>query len=106
VGVVNLKNIGNNQAEAGIFIGDTAHLNSIIPILATVSIMEFAFDDLKLKTLKAKIAVNNVKAILFNESIGYIKQEHRLDNDFNYYETNQSLFIEATKNIRNTLDKL
>lgn len=108
IGVVNLKevNFKTKQAEAGIFIGNIEHLNTITPILATITIMEFAFNDLKLETLKAKIAVNNVKAILFNESIGYKKQELQSDDEFHYYETNQQLFSEATKNIRCTLDKL
>lgn len=106
IGVVNLKNIENKNAEAGIFIGEKEHLNSLIPVLATVAIMEFAFEVLQLETLRAKIAVNNLKAVLFNESIGYKKQELQADMDFNYYETNELLFKTAIQNIRSTLDKL
>jgi UDP-4-amino-4,6-dideoxy-N-acetyl-beta-L-altrosamine N-acetyltransferase len=108
VGVVNLKNINTSlvQAEAGIFIGETEYLNTLIPILATITIMEFAFETLQLKTLYAKIASNNVKAILFNESIGYKKKNELLTEVFDYYYTTPILFKEATKNIRETLDKL
>lgn len=108
IGVVNLKEIDwiKKEAEAGIFIGDENYLNSLSPILATICIMEFAFEELKLQSLKAKIAVANLKAILFNESIGYIKDNSQLENDFHYYSTNEKLFISATKNIRSTLDKL
>ncbi len=108
IGIVNLKGINFEtlEAEAGIFIGDEQHLNTLTPILATITIMEFAFNELKLKTLKAQIASSNVKAILFNESIGYKKIETNSESDFQYYTTKKELFIDATKNIRGTLDKL
>ena len=107
IGIVHLKEINwqSKQAEAGIFIGEVAHLNTISPLLATITIMEFAFDILKLEILKAKIASTNYKVILFNESIGYVKAGQQ-NEAFQYYETNQHLFLEATKNIRNTLLKL
>lgn len=108
VGVVNLKDIDWNHqtAEAGIFIGEESYLNTLVPVLATVSVMEYAFGALQLKSLKAKIASDNLKAILFNESIGYQKLEEQASEDFDYYSTNESLFREATKTIRKTLDKL
>ncbi len=108
IGIVNLKEIDwlLNEAEAGIFIGELDYLNTVFPMLATICIMEFAFDELKINTLKAKIASNNVKVILFNESIGYKKCEEQNDINFHYYSTNSDLFKSAIKNIRNTLDKL
>ena len=108
IGVVNLKDIDWNkkEAEAGIFIGDDQYLNTLTPILATISLMEFAFENLKLNSLRAKISSSNVKAILFNESIGYVKNHLQDDNDFHYYSTDENLFKSATKNIRTTLDKL
>lgn len=108
VGLVNLKEIDFTllQAEAGIFIGDAEHLNTLTPLLATIAIMEYAFEELKLKTLRAQIASNNVKAILFNESIGYEKATTQVDEAFQYYFTSENLFKEVTKNIRSTLDKM
>jgi UDP-4-amino-4,6-dideoxy-N-acetyl-beta-L-altrosamine N-acetyltransferase len=108
IGLINLKDIDWEicEAEAGIFIGDTEYLNTLTPVLATICIMEYAFETLRLKTLKAKIATNNLKAILFNENIGYRKQGGHSENNFLYYETNEVLFKECTKNLRKTLDKL
>ncbi len=108
IGVVNLKDIdwAGQTAEAGIFIGDEHYLNSLVPLLATVSIMEYAFESLKLKGLKAKIASANLKAILFNESVGYRKLEEQASEGFAYYGTNEPAFREATKPIRPTLNKL
>ncbi len=108
VGVVNLKDIDWNlkTAEAGIFIGEENYLNTLVPVLATVSMMEYAFEILQLKSLKAKIASDNLKAVLFNESIGYQKLDEPVSEGFDYYSTNEPAFREATKSIRNTLDKL
>lgn len=108
IGVVNLKEISWDIgiAEAGIFIGETEYLNTLSPILATICIMEFAFDILNLKSLVAKIGVSNYTAMLFNEGIGYKKQSQQLDNNFHNYEINSENFLEATKNIRETLNKL
>lgn len=108
IGVVNLKDIDweKKEAEAGIFIGEENYLNTLTPILATISVMEFAFEKLKLTSLKAKIASGNLKATLFNKSIGYLKNEIQPDKDFSYYSTNEKLFKQAIQNIRSTLDKL
>ena len=108
IGVVNLKdiNLEIGTAEAGIFIGEIEHLNTLTPILATICIMEFAFEILSLKWLRAKISSSNVKTILFNESIGYKKKIKESGDDFQYYETNVALFLEATKNIKGILDKM
>lgn len=108
IGLINLKEIDWEQgtAESGIFIGEKEYLNTPVPLLATVSIMEFAFDELQLKILKAKIAVTNLRAILYNEGIGYKKFEVQEDEAFHYYHVNHLQFLEATKNIRSTLNKL
>ena len=108
VGVVNLKDIDWNckTAEAGIFIGEENYLNTLVPVLATVSIMEYAFGTLQLKSLRAKISSGNQKAIQFNENIGYQKLEEQASEGFDYYTTNELSFREATKTIRKTLDKL
>lgn len=107
-GVVNLKDIDwdHRTAEAGIFIGEEPYLNTLLPVLATVAIMEYAFGTLQLKRLKAKIASANLKAIRFNESIGYQKLEEQGNDGFDYYTTDELSFREATRTIRHTLDKL
>lgn len=108
LGVVNLKDIDleAKTAEAGIFIGETEYLNTLTPILATVAIMEFAFEELELKALKAKIARDNEKAILFNKRLGYVKAKEDLESDYEYYTTTQALFKVATESIRPVLQKL
>jgi UDP-4-amino-4,6-dideoxy-N-acetyl-beta-L-altrosamine N-acetyltransferase len=108
IGVVNLKDVDAalKTAEAGIFIGNTDYLDSMIPVLATISLMEFAFDALKLHTLKAKISSANTKVIAFNQSIGYKKSAQQRDHDFQYYTVTHSDFISATQGLRHMLEKI
>lgn len=108
IGLINLKEIDRKQkiAEAGIFIGDTKQLNSLVSIPATIALMEFAFERLKLDKLIAKVAVDNEKAILFNEALGYRPGKLKSTDGFVYYETNQTDFTAATKKFMPIMEKL
>ncbi len=108
IGLINLKEIDweLKTAEAGIFVGNRNFINSSIPVLATITIMEFAFEVLGLKTLKAKIGCANTKVIQFNESIGYKKNEVQTDKKFHYYQVNAKQFYTTTLSMRQTLEKL
>jgi len=107
-GVVNLKDVDVNaaSAEAGIFIGEPELLNTAAPIAATLLIMEFAFDTLKLNSLKAKIGNDNANAIRFNKSLGYVKGQDEGSNGFHYYTVSAQQFEAATRHMRETLAKI
>jgi RimJ/RimL family protein N-acetyltransferase len=108
VGLINLKDIHQHfkTAEAGIFIGDREYADTMIPILATITLMEFAFDSLGIKILKAKMSSTNEKVIEFNKRIGYQREEYQSDNQFHYYQTDRDAFYLATNGIKETLQKL
>ncbi len=101
-GVVNLKNADGVEAEAGIFIGEKKFLNTLVPVAATLVVMEFAFDELGLEKLKAKIAQNNLRAIRFNEALGY-KIRGDESGKFVYYSVTKPGFYEATHKFRDVL---
>lgn len=107
VGLVNLKSINKSSktAETGIFIGDRDYLNTYIPIAATIAIMDYAFDELKLESLLAKIRRQNQKAIVFNEKLGYVFKE-RINSNYDYYQCVKSDFIASTNSLRKSLQKL
>lgn len=107
-GLIHLKelNISESIAEAGIFVGEPQFLNSISPILATICLMEFAFEVLKLKQLKAKIGLTNQRVIKFNESLGYTSTGEKSGNQFAYYSSNQFQFVQSISRLKNLLDKL
>ena len=107
-GLIHLKEINRTEgiAEAGIFIGETQYLNTMYPLLATICLMEFAFDVLKLKQLKAKIGINNQRVIKFNESLGYKASGQKSGDDFMYFLTNKQQFNQSIGVIKNLLEKL
>jgi RimJ/RimL family protein N-acetyltransferase len=108
IGVINLKDIHREKktAEAGIFIGNSNFLNTMVPVLAVISLMDLAFQVLGIKELKAKIQDGNKKVILFNESIGYRRSETGRQTNFNYYSVAVQQYVKATEAMRNMLDKL
>lgn len=108
LGIVNLKKINRIEktAEAGIFIGVVDYLNTVIPFVATIIMMEFAFDVLGLDILKAKIDINNTKALLFNKSLGYTKSCQLCSDGFEYYSVTKKQFLASSSAIINTLNKI
>jgi len=108
VGLINLKDLDLNTrtAEAGIFIGDQNFLNSTVPVLATIILMELAFDTLTLKTLRAKINTNNLSAVKFNTGLGYQMNESSKKEEFQYFESTRPRFVSSTLPLRDMLAKL
>ena len=108
IGLINLKEINCKlkTAEAGIFIGDTSYLNSTVPVVATLTIMDFSFYVLGLKTLRAKMNSKNEKIISFNKALGYQKEPKQRNENFHYYQTNKKSYRAATKNISEFLNKV
>lgn len=108
IGVINLKNIDQQAktAEAGIFIGHVDYMNTVIPVPATITLMQFAFEILELSYLRAKIKTDNDKVITFNKNIGYQKEGNQSDGNFHYYSVNSAQFYEATAALRVTLQKM
>lgn len=108
IGLANLKNIEweSRTAEAGIFIGDINYLNSFIPVTAAICLLDFAFDILQLKLIKAKIKADNQKAISFNLQLGYSYLEESPNSRFDYYTLTPDSFYSSTHVIRNTLNKM
>lgn len=106
IGLIHIKDINKEQecAEAGIFIGEKEYLGTYISIGATIILMDFGFEYLKLKTLKAKISKQNEKAIKFNESLGYIYKTN-INEDYDYYECSEENFNNKTLELKKTLQK-
>lgn len=106
IGLIHLKDIDKDKqlAEAGIFIGEKEYLNTYISIGATVALMEFGFEELALKTLRAKISKHNEKAIHFNEALGYI-YETNINDYYDYYECTKENFIDKTVRLKKILQK-
>lgn len=106
IGIVNIKNIKDKIGEAGIFIGDPLYLHSTVSFSATLCMMEFAFNELGLVALLAKVNSKNTKVIAFNKALGYQLLDGQSGGEFNYFKVGYKDFTEATATIRRTLEKI
>lgn len=107
IGVVYIKDINSSSeiGEAGVFIGNQDYLNSTIPVQAILGMMDFAFKNIGLLRLKAKINEENQIAIKLNASLGYTFME-KVDEQFNYYIVDASAYRTATDKFRVVLGSL
>lgn len=82
VGLVNLKNMDDNKrtAEAGMFCGDLDYVGHYINIFAPIKLYQYAFENLKLDLIYAKIQTKNLKAIQINKFIGFSNIQQEADS--------------------------
>lgn len=98
VGLINLKNITLDCAESGLFIGNPNYLGTGIAYSASIALLNIAFFELKLKNIVAKVNVNNVEAILYNETLGF-KIKAKLNKEFIQMEIDEESFDRSIKTI-------
>ncbi len=93
-GLSHLKKIDwhNQTAESGIFIGNPSFRGTPFPVFAVLTVMEFAFELLSLKKLKAKIFNGNEVALAFNKKLGYEMVQTDKHSEFNYYTVTNARF--------------
>lgn len=73
IGVIHAKDIdwAMGSAETGIFVGETAYLETFVPVLAVLALMDALFEDAGLLTLQAKIMSGEPRILAFNLRLGY-----------------------------------
>jgi len=74
VGVINCRDVNliDNYGEGGIFIWDKEYLKSPIPVFASIILIDFIFNELKIGDKSfIRIMKNNVRAIEYNKALGY-----------------------------------
>ncbi|MEI6021030.1 MAG: GNAT family N-acetyltransferase [Bacteroidota bacterium] len=108
LGLIHVKGIDwqNASGEAGIFIGRAEFANTLVPVLATLTLIDFAFQTLKLQKLKAKIMRNNLKVIQFNLALGYHLSESNSEQAYAYYDLMASDYALASKEMKSSLKKM
>jgi RimJ/RimL family protein N-acetyltransferase len=105
-GLIHLANINLNQysAESGLFIGIPNAIGSPIPMLASISLLEFAFGALRLNRVFAKVAQHNQKAIQYNKWLGF-KYLEPISSGFDRYVAEQDSYYQQ-RDQRLTMFKL
>jgi RimJ/RimL family protein N-acetyltransferase len=103
VGLIHLKNIDlkNKIAEAGLFIGENTFVGTGISLGASILMLEYAFNNLGLITVQAKVKNNNTIAQQYNQLLGF-KNKNQLNDNFSIWELSKSEF----EVLRATLIKL
>ncbi|OHD06017.1 MAG: hypothetical protein A2086_06060 [Spirochaetes bacterium GWD1_27_9] len=98
VGLTEIKKIDyeNKSGESGIFIYDDSYQNSVYPFKIIFSLFDFAFYELKLEKIYAYILPENVRAVKFNESLGF---------SFIEKESSMGKYILTTDNYEKSVSK-
>lgn len=102
IGLIDLKKIDTytKSAESGLFIGNKSFLQSGIALGASVLLLDFAFGELKLNTVTAKINQDNNEAVKYNQFLGFKRME-TIRGDFHYWELKkEQYFINREKLVK------
>jgi RimJ/RimL family protein N-acetyltransferase len=86
VGNIYLTGITTISADYHIFIGNKDYWGKGVAKKASELILRYAFDDLKLKIVKLRVNVQNIKALQLYEGLGFVKD--RVENNRVYMSIN------------------
>lgn len=106
IGVTNLKEINHHAktAEAGIFIVDTMMQNSLIPYAALLVLLDYGFEVLGLEKIMAHILDDNLRAIRFNKSLGFVPTTVVRGGINRFYVLVKADYCKSTLKIRKVLN--
>ena len=95
IGLIHLNKFDHDKssAHAGLFIAENEFTGTGISLGASLLIMTYAFDELKLDTVYAKIKRDNLSAVKYNSELGFIFEKH-LNESFSLYKTTKHDFLE------------
>jgi RimJ/RimL family protein N-acetyltransferase len=73
IGVIHAKDIDwqARTAETGIFVGEVDFLDTFVPVLAVLALMDALFEGSELQTLRAKVKAGDLQILEFNRRLGY-----------------------------------
>lgn len=106
VGLTDLKHIDFNSrtAEGGIFFYDDTCQNGLYPY-ATIALRNgYAFNTLELNALYAYILNNNLRAVRFNQSLGYVPTDQLIAGNKRLYTLTKDAFWHHFKRFKPLLD--
>ncbi len=84
-GIYNIKDVDFNMGigESGVYLKNRNIWEGDISMRGTLSILIFAFEILKLKTLRCHVLKSNKKVLVYNEQMGFQINE-KVDNEISY----------------------
>ena len=102
IGLLNDKNMDWNArtSESGMFLWDESYINTLVPVLASLCLLELGFYYLEWKTSFIHVLRDNQKAIEYVSSLGYTLAEGQENTDNQLYYLTPELFETKGKKIR------
>jgi RimJ/RimL family protein N-acetyltransferase len=93
VGLIDLKKIDLNKktAESGLLIGNKEFIGTGIALGASILLLNFAFDQLKLEVVTAKIGKENYEAEKYNQLLGF-ELSQSMNDDFRMWELRKEVY--------------
>jgi len=102
IGLLNDKNMDwkARTSESGLFLWDETHINTIIPVLASLCLLEVGFYYLDWKTSFIKVLRNNSQAKDYVSSLGYQLSDGQENVDNQLYYLTREFFETRGKKIQ------
>lgn len=101
IGLIHLSAVDDQTGQAGLFIGDPKYQGSTVPIRASLSLLDFAFNTLYLKNVTAKVKRDNLTAIQYNSALGFKVWKEAEHPDFYWMIVDKEMFNSGTKSLKN-----
>jgi UDP-4-amino-4,6-dideoxy-N-acetyl-beta-L-altrosamine N-acetyltransferase len=102
IGLLNDKNMDwkARTSESGLFLWDESYINTIVPVLASLCLLDVGFYYLDWNTSYIKVLRNNSQAIEYVSSLGYQLSEGQENVENQLYYLTRELFETKGKKIR------
>jgi RimJ/RimL family protein N-acetyltransferase len=104
IGMIHVNKINSElkSGEVGLFIGENKFQGTGIAFGASLNLLDFVFDELKLNEVFAKVNNSNKNAILYNAFIGFT-EEKPLNSDFKMWKLTHETYKKTKAKIENCI---
>ncbi len=105
-GMIHLSNINyeNRTANSGLFLTNYQQIDNIVSVFASSLLLKFAFEDLNLEKIFAKVKNDNHRALSYNQQWGFMLTEKR--ERFSQYELTVKTYYEKSRKIIDQIYRL
>jgi UDP-4-amino-4,6-dideoxy-N-acetyl-beta-L-altrosamine N-acetyltransferase len=93
IGLIHINKVNREEknAEVGLFIGESNYAGTGITIGASLNLLDFAFENLNLIEVIAKINNENINAVKYNSFLGFTLS-HPLNSDFSLWKLTKEAY--------------
>lgn len=106
VGLINLKDVDQKigTAESGLLIGHAAFRGTGVALGASILLLDFAFNQLRLTSVTAKMNRYHADAISYNQFLGFQLERERSDT-FQIWVLTKEIYLQKRENLVKLLQK-